>query len=74
MRLFALVVEQTPPALILLRSPVVDLLDFAERVMPMLTPQTLLDARPRMRLPDRARRGLAGSAESRVIRHASRRP
>lgn len=73
-RLFALVVEQTPPALILLRSPVVDLLDFAERVMPMLTPQTLLDARPRMRLPDRARRGLAGSAESRVIRHASRRP
>ncbi len=48
-RLFALVVEQTPPALILLRSAVVDLLDFAERVMPMLTPQTLVDERPRMR-------------------------
>ena len=47
-RLFALVVEQTPPALILLRSPVVDLLDFAERVMPVLTPQTLVDQRPRM--------------------------
>lgn len=47
-RLFALVVEQTPPALILLRSPVVDLLDFAERVMPVLTPQTLVDERPRM--------------------------
>ena len=47
-RLFALVVEQTPPALILLRSPVVDLLDFAERVMPVLTPQTLIDEKPRM--------------------------
>jgi nitrous oxidase accessory protein len=48
-RLFALVVEQTPAALILLRSAMVDLLDFAERVMPVLTPQTLIDARPRMR-------------------------
>lgn len=47
-RLFALVVEQTPPALILLRSAMVDLLDLAERVMPVLTPQTLLDDRPRM--------------------------
>ena len=53
-RLFALVVEQTPPALILLRSIVVDLLDFAERVMPMLTPQTLVDEKPRMRA-ERAR-------------------
>jgi len=48
-RLFALVVEQTPAALILLRSPVVDLLDFAERVMPMLTPETLVDERPLMK-------------------------
>ena len=47
-RLFSLVVEQTPPALILIRSFIVDLLDFAERVMPMLTPQTLVDERPRM--------------------------
>lgn len=54
-RLFALVVEQVPSALILLRSPVVDLLDFAERVMPMLTPATLIDERPRM--PTRERRG-----------------
>lgn len=73
-RLFALVVEQTPPALILLRSPVVDLLDFAERVMPMLTPQTLLDARPRMRAPDQARRAGTGRAGSRVAHHQSRRP
>jgi nitrous oxidase accessory protein len=48
-RLFALVVEQTPAALILLRSPVVDLLDFAERMMPVLTPQTLVDEKPRMK-------------------------
>ncbi|HEX6316502.1 MAG TPA: nitrous oxide reductase family maturation protein NosD [Gemmatimonadaceae bacterium] len=48
-RLFALVVEQTPPALILLRSAMVDLLDLAERVLPMLTPQTLIDERPRMK-------------------------
>ena len=49
-RLFSLVVEQTPPALILIRSFIVDLLDFAERVMPMLTPQTLIDEKPRMSL------------------------
>lgn len=42
-------VEQTPAALILLRSPVVDLLDFAERMMPMLTPETLVDERPLMK-------------------------
>ena len=52
-RLFALVVEQTPPALILLRSAIVDLLDFAERVMPVLTPQTLVDAKPRMARAER---------------------
>ncbi len=50
-RLFALVVEQTPSALILLRSPVVDLLDFAERILPILTPRTLVDERPVMRPP-----------------------
>jgi nitrous oxidase accessory protein len=50
-RLFALVVEQTPAALILLRSAVVDLLDMAERVMPMLTPATLVDERPLVGTP-----------------------
>ncbi len=50
-RLFALVVEQSPPALILLRSVVVDLLDLAERVLPVLTPATLIDERPLMRRP-----------------------
>jgi nitrous oxidase accessory protein len=48
-RLFSLLVEKNEPALILLRSPFVDLLDLAERVVPALTPETLLDERPRMR-------------------------
>jgi nitrous oxidase accessory protein len=50
-RLFALVVEQSPPSLLLLRSPFVDLLDGAERLMPMLTPEALADRRPLMRIP-----------------------
>ena len=47
-RLFAFVVQQNEPALILLRSFFVSLLDAAERVAPVLTPATLLDRRPRM--------------------------
>jgi len=47
-RLFAVVVQQHPPALILLRSFFVSLLDAAERVAPVLTPQTMVDPRPRM--------------------------
>ena len=50
-RLFALVVEQSSPALILLRSSFVDLLDGAERLLPILTPEALVDRRPRMRRP-----------------------
>ena len=50
-RLFALVAEQHRPALILLRSPFVDLLDAAERLMPMLTPEGLADRNPLMRRP-----------------------
>jgi len=48
-RLFALVVEQSNPALLLLRSAFVDLLDGAERLLPILTPEALVDPRPRMR-------------------------
>jgi nitrous oxidase accessory protein len=50
-RLFALLVEQYPQALILLRSPFVELLDVAERVIPILTPQALADPRPLVRVP-----------------------
>ena len=50
-RLFALVVEQHGSALMLLRSPVVGILDAAERMLPVLTPDVLVDAHPLMRSP-----------------------
>jgi nitrous oxidase accessory protein len=50
-RLFSLVVEQHKPALILLRSPFVGMLDAAERLMPILTPDALSDRRPLMARP-----------------------
>jgi nitrous oxidase accessory protein len=48
-RLFSLLVAQNEPSLILLRSLFVRLLDTAERVFPVLTPETLMDSRPAMR-------------------------
>lgn len=50
-RLFSLLVARHEPAMILLRSPFVDLLDAAERVFPLLTPETLVDAAPLMERP-----------------------
>lgn len=47
-RLFALVVQQNEPALILLRSFFVSLLDAAERIAPVLTPATMIDRQPLM--------------------------
>lgn len=47
-RLFSMIVQQNEPALILMRSFLVDLLEAAERVMPVLTPATLVDRRPRL--------------------------
>lgn len=52
-RLFALLVEQAPAALILTRSILVDLLDAAERVLPALSPETLRDRAPLMHPPRR---------------------
>ena len=48
-RLFALIVEQTEPSLLLLRSLFVQVLDAAERVLPSLTPEVLMDPKPVMR-------------------------
>jgi nitrous oxidase accessory protein len=48
-RLFSLLVQRAPAALVLLRSAFVDVLEVAERVAPVLTPATLVDERPRMR-------------------------
>jgi nitrous oxidase accessory protein len=48
-RLFSLFVQQSEPALILLHSFFTDLLDLAERVIPSLTAETMMDRRPLMR-------------------------
>lgn len=47
-RLFSLLVEKAPPSVVLLNSLFVALVDTAERVMPVFTPETLVDANPRM--------------------------
>ena len=48
-RLFSLLAARAEPALMLLRSAFVELLDAAERVVPVLTPDTVNDPRPAMR-------------------------
>lgn len=48
-RLFSLLVEQNEPAILLLRSLFVAVLDAAERLIPSLTPEALADHAPRMR-------------------------
>lgn len=48
-RLFSVVVERQPAALILLRSTFATLLDAAERVLPSLTPGALVDSAPAMK-------------------------
>ena len=50
-RFFALVVENHQAALVLLRSPLVAILDAAERVFPVMTPTALVDNHPLMRTP-----------------------
>jgi nitrous oxidase accessory protein len=48
-RLASVLVASNEPTLILLRSFFLDLLEVAERVMPVLTPDALVDRRPLMR-------------------------
>ncbi len=47
-RLFSLLVEQNEPVVILLNSFFIELLDAAERVLPALTPDALIDEYPAM--------------------------
>jgi nitrous oxidase accessory protein len=54
-RLFALVVERHPESLVLLRSPTIAVLDAAERVLPVLTPEALVDRKPLIRRPAAAK-------------------
>lgn len=47
-RLFSLIAQANEPSLILLRSLVVDVLDAVERILPTLTPETVVDRSPAM--------------------------
>ncbi len=47
-RLFSLVVQRNPPAMVLMRSFLVTLLDLAEQLFPVLTPENLVDPSPAM--------------------------
>ncbi len=49
--LFALVVERFPPVVLLLHSLLVELLELAERVLPVLTPAAIVDPQPLMEQP-----------------------
>jgi nitrous oxidase accessory protein len=48
-KLFSYVVNQTPEAIILLRSLFVDIINFSEKVSPVFTPDNLVDSNPLMR-------------------------
>jgi len=50
-RLFSVIVERYEASLVLLHSMLVDALDAAEKVLPVLTPDTLVDSTPLMRRP-----------------------
>jgi nitrous oxidase accessory protein len=50
-RLFSLLVANNQPVIITLRSPFAAMLDVAERILPSLTPEMLVDAAPMMRRP-----------------------
>lgn len=48
-RLFAVILERTPQAVVLMRSILAGVLDAAERAMPALTPELFVDPKPSMR-------------------------
>ncbi|MBK7338316.1 MAG: nitrous oxide reductase family maturation protein NosD [Saprospirales bacterium] len=50
-KLFSYITSQTPEAIVLLRSFFVDLLNFAEKVSPVLTPANVLDNKPLLQQP-----------------------
>ncbi|MEZ4932246.1 MAG: nitrous oxide reductase family maturation protein NosD [Saprospiraceae bacterium] len=48
-KLFNYVVNETPEALVLLRSLFVDIINFSEKVSPVFTPENVVDNRPAMK-------------------------
>lgn len=49
-KLFTYIIAQSPASIILMRSTFIDLLNLAEKVTPVLTPETLVDQQPSMQL------------------------
>ncbi|MBT4035122.1 MAG: nitrous oxide reductase family maturation protein NosD, partial [Candidatus Marinimicrobia bacterium] len=49
-KLFSLLTEKNEPTLMLMRSIFVEIMDLAESYIPILTPATLIDAEPLMRI------------------------
>ena len=49
-RLFSYLIGRIPESIILLRSFFIDMINIAEKVAPVLTPQSLMDERPQMKL------------------------
>ena len=49
-KLFNYVVNQTPEAMVLLRSLFIDLINFSEKVSPVFTPENVLDNIPNMKI------------------------
>ena len=49
-RLFSYLIGRVPESIILLRSFFIDMINIAEKVAPALTPQALVDERPKMKL------------------------
>lgn len=47
-RLFSMMIEKHPETLMLMRSMLIEILDTAERIMPILTPEELVDKKPQM--------------------------
>lgn len=47
--LYAQIIEQNPPSVMLMRSFIVNLLDKVERAIPSLTPESVRDDKPRMK-------------------------
>lgn len=48
-KLFSYIVNRTPETIILLRSLFMDIIDFAEKVSPVFTPDDLVDTNPQMK-------------------------
>lgn len=47
--LFSIIVEKNPPAMLLFRSFMINLLDKSEKILPSLTPDNFIDNKPLMK-------------------------